>query len=142
MTSREVFLDTSFAIALSASSDVHHDAALRLATQVESDRSGIVTTRAILLESGNSLARARFRSAATELLQSIEEDPAIEIVSLTEELYEAGVQLFLERADKEWGLTDCTSFVVMRERGISDALTGDDHFRQAGFVPLLRQSQS
>jgi predicted nucleic acid-binding protein len=88
------------------------------------------------------LARARFRSAATELLQSIEEDPAIEIVSLTEELYEAGVQLFLERADKEWGLTDCTSFVVMRERGISDALTGDDHFRQAGFVPLLRQSQS
>jgi predicted nucleic acid-binding protein len=47
-------------------------------------------------------------------------------------------QLFSDRADKEWGLTDCVSFVVMADRGTREALTADEHFQQAGFVPLLR----
>jgi predicted nucleic acid-binding protein len=42
--------------------------------------------------------------------------------------------------DKPWGLTDCLSFIVMQERGITEALTADEHFRQAGFVPLLGRS--
>ena len=51
---------------------------------------------------------------------------------------ERGVALFAQRPDKEWSLTDCISFVVMREHGLSDALTADHHFEQAGFVPLLQ----
>jgi len=45
--------------------------------------------------------------------------------------------LFCSRADKSWSLTDCTSFVIMEDRGIRDALTGDRHFEQAGFRALL-----
>lgn len=67
----------------------------------------------------------------------MEADPNIEVVPLSEEFYAKAFALFRDRMDKEWGLTDCISFVVMRERGISDALTADDHFRQAGFRPLL-----
>ncbi|NCO53669.1 MAG: type II toxin-antitoxin system VapC family toxin [Deltaproteobacteria bacterium] len=46
---------------------------------------------------------------------------------------------FQERPDKEWGLTDCVSFVIMTERKISAALTTDVHFEQAGFQVLLRK---
>jgi predicted nucleic acid-binding protein len=48
------------------------------------------------------------------------------------------LQLYRSRHDKEWSLTDCVSFVVMQDEGISDALTGDKHFEQAGFNALLK----
>jgi hypothetical protein len=49
-----------------------------------------------------------------------------------------GLQLFGDRPDKEWSLTDCISFVVMEKEGVREALTGDKHFEQAGFVALLK----
>jgi predicted nucleic acid-binding protein len=45
--------------------------------------------------------------------------------------------LYEERPDKRWTLTDCTSFVVMEEENLAEALTGDRHFQQAGFTALL-----
>ena len=51
---------------------------------------------------------------------------------------DAGLALYANRTDKDWSLTDCISFVVMNERGITDALTGDHHFEQAGFAALLK----
>ncbi len=75
----------------------------------------------------------------SEFLQGLESDPNTSIVSLTNELYDKVFDLFRDRSDKEWGLVDCVSFVVVRERGINDALTADEHFIQAGFRALLRQ---
>lgn len=132
-----IFLDTSYAIALSAGTDQHHDRALELADQLESTTTALVTTRAVLVEIGNALARLRYRRAAIELLDAIEDDPVIEIVALTENLYDKAYKLYSSRPDKEWGMTDCVSFVVMQQRGLTDALTADIHFRQAGFHPLL-----
>ncbi len=96
-----------------------------------------MTTRAVLLEIGNALAKKRFRRGAVELLAAIESDPRIAIVPLSEELYARAGELFRRHADKEWGLTDCVSFVVMRGQGIWEALSTDHHFEQAGFRPLL-----
>lgn len=70
---------------------------------------------------------------------ALENDPLVEIVSLTDDLYRQALRLYGERADKEWGLTDCISFVVMHERGINAALTADKHFQQAGYQALLRE---
>lgn len=56
---------------------------------------------------------------------------------MTEDLYAQAAELYKRYSDKEWGLTDCVSFVVMRERGIQEALTADTDFRQAGFHALL-----
>jgi uncharacterized protein len=53
-------------------------------------------------------------------------------------LFQRGVDLFEQRQDKDWSLTDCLSFVVMRDEGISQALTGDEHFEQAGCTALLK----
>ena len=134
----KVFLDTAYAIALSVESDEHHDRAEELADQLEAEATHLVTTRAILLEIGNALSKKRYRKAAVELLDALEQDPQVEIVSLSEELYEQALELFRNRPDKEWGLVDCVSFVVMRERGLTEALTTDEHFKQAGFRPLFR----
>lgn len=118
----EAFLDTSFAIALSAVTDRNHQQATQLADQMEANKTRIVTTQAVLLEIGNALSKQRYRAAAVQLLESLEFDPNVDIILLTNELYTDALNLFKGRADKEWGLVDCLSFVVMQSRGITDAL--------------------
>ena len=134
----EIFLDTAYAIALSVESDAHHKRAEELAEYLESDEFRLITTRAVLLEIGNALSKRRYRQAAVDLLDALEQDEQVEIVSLTEELYQQAFQLFRNRSDKEWGLVDCVSLIVMQQRGIPEALTTDEHFEQAGFRALLR----
>jgi predicted nucleic acid-binding protein len=123
----ELFLDASYAIALSSQTDQHHTRALELAAWIEAEQIPLVTSRAVTLEIGNALAKSRYREAAVKLLSAIERDPRIEIVPF----------LYRQRTDKEWGLTDCISFVLMSKKGLQDALTTDGHFRQAGFRALL-----
>lgn len=137
MPMSEVFLDTSYAIALASPKDQYHARAEALAEQLEQSRTRLITTRAVLLEIGGALARLRYRKAAVELLDSLESDPGVEIVPLSEPLYARALQLYRDRPDKEWGLTDCVSFIVMQDRRLTEALTTDDHFRQAGFRALL-----
>ena len=134
----EVFLDTGFTIALSVESDEHHERAVELAEQLEAEKTRLVTTRAILLETGNALSKERYRQAAVALLDALEEDSSVEIVPLSEELFAKAFELFRNRPDKEWGLVDCVSFIVMRERELTEALTPDKHYEQAGFRALLR----
>ena len=140
MPMSEVFLDAAFAIALSAPNDQYHQQAIVLADQLEAAQTQLVTTRAMVLEIGNALAKLRYRQAAVDLLNVLEKDPHVEIVPLSEQLYERAVQLYQARPDKEWGITDCISFVVMQDRGLIEALTTDEHFQQAGFQALLRLS--
>jgi uncharacterized protein len=133
----EVFLDSSYAIALAAENDRYHERALRFSQVLEASAAHIVTTRAVLLQIGNSLAKRRFRTEAIALLDSIDEDPQIEVVEIDYDLYQRAKGLFASRSDKDWGLVDCASFIVMWDRGLTDALTADVHFRQCGFRPLL-----
>jgi uncharacterized protein len=136
----EVFLDTSYALALSAPTDQFHQRAVSLAEELEAARARLVTTRAVLLEIGNALSRQRYRAAAVSLLRALEGDPTVVILPLSEELYGKALELYCSRTDKEWGLIDCASFVVMAERGLSKALTADEHFEQSGFRALLREA--
>jgi predicted nucleic acid-binding protein len=136
----EVFLDSSYAIALSVSNDEHHERAVKLAEQLETQGTSLITTRAIVLEIGNALAGLRYRKAAVQLLDALENDLKVEIIPVTEELCARAFQLYRNRLDKEWGLIDCISFTIMEDRKLTDALTADDHFRQAGFRALLKES--
>ena len=135
----ETFLDTAYALALSLEQDNFHSKARELSQRYKSEPYRLVTTRGICMEIGNALSKLRLRALCVALLTSFEDDDRIEIVPLTEELYAKAFALYQTRPDKEWGLIDCISFVVMQERGITDALTSDEHFRQAGFRPLLRE---
>lgn len=134
----EVFLDTSFAIALASPTDEYHQRAEEIAVEVGLRKTRLVTTRAILLEIGNGLASLRYRAEAVRVLSSLETSPGVEVLPMSEDLYQRGFDLFRRRPDKEWGLVDCISFQVMQERGITESLTTDGHFEQAGFRALLR----
>lgn len=138
----EVFLDTAYAGALAAPTDAHHAQALQWADRLEAQATQLVTTPATLIEIGNGLAKARYRRAAIRVLSALIADPTVTIVPLSEGLYLRAFQLYRSRLDKEWGLTDCISFIVMQDRGISAALTSDVHFQQAGFQALLREPAS
>ena len=136
----QVFLDTAYAIALSVPNDLFHKQAIFLADQLEAAGTRLVTTRAVMLEIGNALSKLRYRRAAVRLLQSLELDPSVKVIPLSEPLYERAFTLYRGRLDKEWGLIDCVSFVVMQDHGIVAALTTDEHFQQMGFQVLLRDS--
>ncbi len=138
MTTRiELFLDTSFAIAISLATDQHHSQAIALSQRIEVANRSIVTTTAVLLEIGNMLASPRFRTGAATLIREIHEDPDTQVVNIEGELFARAFDLFEQHNDKSWTLVDCISFVVMRERNITKALTADRHFVQAGFRALL-----
>jgi uncharacterized protein len=90
----EVFLDTSFAIVLSSVTDQNHVRAVKLASQIEIDKTSLVTTQAVLLEIGNALSKQRYRVAAIQLLESLETDPSVEVILLTNSLYGLAFNLF------------------------------------------------
>jgi predicted nucleic acid-binding protein len=137
-TANKLFLDTGFLVALVVADDQYHDRALELADQIEGEERHVVTTRAVVAEIGDALASPGYRERAAKHIVALQRSPTVDIVPLTEELFLRGFELYRERQDKSWGITDCISFVVMRKRGLREALTTDSDFEQAGFNALLR----
>ncbi len=131
---KRVFADTFFYLALMSARDRHHSQARLLA----SDPGTIfVTTEFVLVEVLDGLSMPANRPVAVRFARELRNDPGTRIVSASSSLLESGLQLYEQRPDKGWSLTDCTSFVAMEQEGIGEALTGDAHFRQAGFVTLM-----
>ncbi len=132
---KPVFADSFYYLAVINADDAAHDRAVRL-----SDSLGglVVTTAWVLTEVADALAAPEQRPGFLALLQTLRDDPEVTIVPPDERVFEAGIELYSRRPDKGWSLTDCISFVVMREQEITEALTGDHHFEQAGFMALLK----
>lgn len=130
-----VFADTFYFLALLRVDDAAHARALRL-SRTRADP--ILTTVWVLTEVADALAMPGMREGFPRLLATLRADPACTIVPSTQSLFDQGVDLYAARPDKSWSLTDCISFVVMREYGATQALTGDRHFEQAGFTILLK----
>lgn len=130
------FGDSFYFLALMSRNDRAHAKAERLATECDK----LLTTAWVLTEVADGMAAPVSRRAAFErLLLVLRSDDNVTIVPASQALFDRGVALYVHRPDKEWSLTDCTSFVVMRERGLREALTEDHHFEQAGFVALMKQ---
>ena len=133
-----LFADTGYWVALLDDNDD-----LRLRVAAIRDRvavSEIVTTEMVLDEvlANVSGQGVNARSQAVELIRAMNRSPRIEVVPQTTEQFHAAMELYANRLDQSWSLTDCSSFVLMEERGISEALAYDRDFEQAGFVALLR----
>lgn len=98
----------------------------------------LITTEAILMEYGNMLSQKSVRQKAFNYIRILQNSAETEIIPANSELFEKSLYDFGRYKDKEWGLVDCMSFVIMREKNILYALTSDEHFEQAGFVMLLK----
>jgi predicted nucleic acid-binding protein len=130
-----IFADSYYFLALLSEGDEGHTKAVDFA---KSFRGRYLTTEWILTAVGDAAGQPQKRSLFLDLLRRLQNDQKTAIVEASHDLFARGVELFATRPDKSWSLTDCISFVVMQEHGIREALTGDHHFEQAGFVALLR----
>lgn len=128
------FADTFYLIALLNSDDEAHARAAEFAQAPH----GIVTTSWILTEFADGLADTPARQHFLSFINRFRANPRTAVIPATEEILVRAMRLYDERPDKEWSLTDCTSFIVMGDLGLTEALTGDHHFEQAGFMALLK----
>lgn len=135
MNTERLFLDTAFVQALLNRRDQYHAQARILLPRLRNARE-IWVTEAVLVELGNALSSLD-RSAAVQFIEECYKTANIHVVSVDTQLLKRALRLYQNRPDKGWGLTDCISFVVMREHDLRAAMTTDDHFRQAGFQVLM-----
>lgn len=139
MNADRFFMDTAFVLALLNPKDPFHDEAKALIPRVKAARE-VWLHDGILIEVANSLA-GKDRQAAADFIERVYKTANTKIAALTRKLVKRALELYGKRHDKAWGLTDCISFVLMQEEGLSDALTMDHHFEQAGFrIMLIKQS--
>ena len=130
----QILVDTAYVLALVNERDQYHDRAQELADLFEGRN--LLITDAVLLEIGNALARS-FKKQAIEIISYFIESEEVEIFRHSSQIFDKAFALYKKYDDKEWSLVDCISFIVMRERGIKQALTFDSHFDQAGFVAIM-----
>jgi uncharacterized protein len=98
----------------------------------------IITTNWVLVELGNFLAGTPGRQLFMPFVRELRDDSRFVLLRSPDSLVDEGMDMYGRRKDKEWSMTDCISFVVMRQHDLSKALTSDRHFEQAGFEALLR----
>lgn len=124
------FVDTSALVAAIDRDDRHHDAVVRALTEVL--RSGTGVTHNYVVVEAEALVHRRFGSAAArDLLERVL--PLLDVAWVTPKLHATAVAAHVGELRRRTSLVDHTSFAVMRERGIDEALAIDGHFTAAGF---------
>jgi uncharacterized protein len=131
----KIFVDTLFIVALINKRDQYHQIALQFVQEFENYP--LITTDAVLLEIGNALSN-NYKNEAVELIEYFLESDDVEVVRLNPDLFDEALSLYKKHQDKSWGLVDCISFVVMKKYEVTQSLTFDRHFIQAGFQALMK----
>lgn len=130
------FIDTAYVLALLNPRDAYHKKAKELLSQLRIAHE-VWVTEAVLIEVGNSLACSN-RSAAVAFISSCYVTANVKVVSVDKALFRRAIEFYHVHEDKEWGITDCISFIVMKDHDLTEAFTSDEHFQQGGFRALLR----
>lgn len=125
-----VFADTSFFIAFLCEDDMDHENALSIARGL---RRSVITSQWVLAELGSFLRRPAQRERFAPFVKGLSRNSGFQILPADAASFDAGVQLYASRPDKGWSFTDCISITQMQRLGLSDVLTTDHHFEQAGF---------
>lgn len=131
-----VFADTGYWEAVLNPKDNLNTKARAISSDLGKSR--ILTTEMVLDELLAALSPLPERTFAIRGVDAIRNNPNVEVVPQTSIQFREAFDLYKKMSDKEWSLTDCASFAIMKARGISEALAHDRHFEQAGFTALLR----
>lgn len=138
---RTVFADTSYWVALFYAEDRLHSTANVLSESLENSRTLIITSEMVLTEVLNFFSKfeKNIRQQVAITASAMRQDSTIIVLPQDTEQFDRALTLYQQRPDKQWSLTDCASFLLMQDLGISAALTYDKHFEQAGFQVLMRK---
>ena len=131
----EVFADTYYFLSVLGSDEPERRRALQAGA---TGAPRLVTTAWVMTEVGSFMRRPHERAAFVRLVDRLGSKKHAVLLPAEPGLWRRGLELYEDRLDKEWSLVDCISFTVMSDRKITDALTGDHHFEQAGFNALLK----
>jgi predicted nucleic acid-binding protein len=130
-----VFADTYYFVGFTNKQDAAHAACVDFSKLFHGK---LVTTEWVLVEYADAMSTTRQHVAVGRYVQELSRQLNVEVIPFSRKLFDQGLGLYISRPDQGWSLTDCLSFVAMREHGLTDALTGDPHFEQAGFRALLK----
>ena len=136
----DFFADTSGFASLADPTQPFHTLAAQIYRTARNRNRKIVTTNYVVAELV-ALLTSPLRHSRPSVIASVDRvkaSPYVEIIHVDPVLDDEAWQLMKSRPDKEWSLVDCASFALMTRRGITEALTTDHHFEQAGFVRLLK----
>lgn len=131
-----ILLDTSYLLAVTLKADSLHERAIAWSRTIDEP---LVTSAYVLCEFANHLAALPTRSLIAPMVKWARDPANALLVDFDAEMLSKGLALHVSRPDKPWSLTDCFSFLIMKEKGVTKALTWDHHFEQAGFEALLRR---
>ncbi len=139
MASEPLFIDTSGWFALLNRSEPVHGKAQQVFRERSLQRP-VVTTEYILAETATLLRSHHLPRLEMKFFEMVERATRLRVVWSSLAFFTRTKEFFLKHQDHGWSFTDCASFVLMREESLRDALSTDKHFKQAGFVPLLKAS--
>jgi uncharacterized protein len=138
---KTVFADTGFWIALLNPKDRWHRKSLALYQSLEAQQVRVITSEMVLAELLNFFSK--FHSLARKdvalRVQQMKQHPNVTVIPQNTKQFDLALELYLQREDKQWSLTDCCSFLIMKDLDITTALAHDRHFIQAGFQNLLNE---
>lgn len=134
MSRERLFIDTAYVLALLNPRDSYHALAQSLFARAQTAETW--TSEAILTEIGNALSSSGRQSAGIYIRECYQ-TRNMHIIDVNTRVFERALALYEQRPDKTWGLTDCISFVIMHDYQLTEALTSDKHFEQAGFRVLM-----
>lgn len=133
-----VFVDSFAWIASINKSDNYHETTLKTIETLLKRGIKLITSNYVIIETINALSKTEFRKAVIEFVNKLEKSPSVQIIKITDEMYNNAWSFYQQRMDKDWGITDCTSFEVMKMFNIKKAFTNDKHFKQAGYSLLVK----
>ena len=133
-----IFVDSFAWIAAINKSDNYHEISLRILEELLNKHAKLITTNYVVVETINALIKAELRKTVIEFIDKLGKSPSVQIVKITDEIYNNAWTLYQQRMDKDWGIIDCTSFEVMQMFNIRKAFTGDKHFEQAGYSLIVK----
>jgi predicted nucleic acid-binding protein len=136
---KPVFADTGFWVALVHKKDRWHDQAVTTYQNLQQQQIKVVTTEMVITEFLNFFSKfpAQLRQKTAQMCQQMQSHPNITVIPQNSQQFQEALELYLQRSDKAWSLTDCSSFLVMQSLNLTEALAHDKHFKQAGFTTLL-----
>lgn len=129
-----VFADTFYFLGILNRADEAHERCKRFAMQF---RGRLLTTDYVIVELADGLSSPNHRVRAARFIHELRGSSTISVIPSSDSVLSKSLDLFASRTDKDWSLTDCTSFTIMRDHGLTAAATGDRHFEQAGYEALL-----
>lgn len=138
MPALDILLDSAGFLALWDAGDQYHQRAVLLQAELARRHRRFVTTEYVVDETVTLLLVRHSHAAAVDFLDTVERSEALRLEWIGPERFHAAADFFRKHTDKGWSFTDCASFVLMHELRIREAFTTDHHFKQAGFMPLLK----